>query len=115
MMAEASGSRTHHRYRKITIAGFEDRDDHRTACASASTIKQATNCYIRGLFWFANADGPQGLKPRSTLGSERHGFNRAVTLSASYRSVSCTQGDTWTTRQQFYRRELLTCTSHPSP
>ena len=35
-MAEANGSRTHHRYRKITIAGFEDRDDHRTACASVA-------------------------------------------------------------------------------
>ena len=35
-MAEANGSRTHHRYREITTAGFEDRDDHRTACASAS-------------------------------------------------------------------------------
>jgi hypothetical protein len=34
-MAEASGGRTHRRYRKITTAGFEDRDDHRTACASA--------------------------------------------------------------------------------
>jgi hypothetical protein len=34
IVAEASGSRTHHRYREITIAGFEDRDDHRTACAS---------------------------------------------------------------------------------
>jgi hypothetical protein len=35
-LAEANGSRTHHRYRKIAIAGFEDRDDHRTACASVA-------------------------------------------------------------------------------
>ena len=54
-MAEANGSRTHHRYREITIAGFEDRDDHRTACASTSTITKAADCYIRGLFQFANA------------------------------------------------------------
>ena len=33
-LAEASGSRTHHRRRKTTITGFEDQDDHRTACAS---------------------------------------------------------------------------------
>jgi hypothetical protein len=37
-VAEASGSRTHHRYREITTAGFEDRDDHRTACASTFII-----------------------------------------------------------------------------
>ena len=34
-MAEASGGRTHRRHRKMPPAGFEDRDDHRTACASA--------------------------------------------------------------------------------
>src|SRR5260370_26810085 len=33
-MAEANGSRTHRRRRKTPPAGFEDRDDHRTACAS---------------------------------------------------------------------------------
>src|SRR6266516_379812 len=43
-MAEANGSRTHHRYREITIAGFEDRDDHRTACAS---VLQISNKLIR--------------------------------------------------------------------
>src|SRR5689334_19056254 len=35
-LAEASGSRTHHRRRKTTTAGFEDREDHRTPCASVS-------------------------------------------------------------------------------
>src|SRR5450755_4027927 len=33
-MAEASGGRTHRRRGNPTPAGFEDRDDHRTACAS---------------------------------------------------------------------------------
>ena len=35
-MAEASGGRTHQRQDCLPLAGFEDRDDHRTACASAS-------------------------------------------------------------------------------
>src|ERR1700678_4452373 len=33
-MAEASGGRTHRRRGDPPPAGFEDRDDHRTACAS---------------------------------------------------------------------------------
>src|ERR1700686_4487159 len=33
-MAEASGGRTHRRRGDPAPAGFEDRDDHRTACAS---------------------------------------------------------------------------------
>jgi hypothetical protein len=33
-LAEASGSRTHHRRRKTAIAGFEDRDNHRVIFAS---------------------------------------------------------------------------------
>jgi len=33
-MAEASGGRTHRRQENLPPAGFEDRDDHRTACAS---------------------------------------------------------------------------------
>src|SRR5258708_33397164 len=33
-MAEASGGRTHRRQEDLPPAGFEDRDDHRTACAS---------------------------------------------------------------------------------
>src|SRR5579885_2256853 len=47
-MAEASGSRTHHRRRKTTITGFEDRNDHRTACASNLFInKLAVSCHRR--------------------------------------------------------------------
>src|SRR5690349_1757930 len=34
-LAEASGGRTHRRRDCPPPAGFEDRDDHRTACASA--------------------------------------------------------------------------------
>jgi hypothetical protein len=33
-VAEASGGRTHRRQGHLPPAGFEDRDDHRTACAS---------------------------------------------------------------------------------
>ena len=33
-MAEASGGRTHQQRANPPLAGFEDRDDHRTACAS---------------------------------------------------------------------------------
>ncbi len=33
-MAEASGGRTHRRQANLPPAGFEDRDNHRTACAS---------------------------------------------------------------------------------
>src|SRR5690242_1801254 len=33
-MAEASGSRTHRRQANLPPAGFEDREDHRTPCAS---------------------------------------------------------------------------------
>ena len=35
-MAEASGGRTHRQQEDLPPAGFEDRDDHRTACASAN-------------------------------------------------------------------------------
>jgi hypothetical protein len=42
-MAEASGSRTHRRRRKTTTAGFEDRDDHRTACASLAGDLEASD------------------------------------------------------------------------
>src|ERR1700683_741745 len=35
-MAEASGGRTHRRQENLPPAGFEDRDDHRTACASVN-------------------------------------------------------------------------------
>jgi hypothetical protein len=34
IMAEASGSRTHRRLGNQPSTGFEDRDDHRTMCAS---------------------------------------------------------------------------------
>src|ERR1700683_4474303 len=33
-MAEASGGRPHRRQENLPPTGFEDRDDHRTACAS---------------------------------------------------------------------------------
>src|ERR1700722_9854252 len=39
-MAEASGGRTHQRRDCPPLAGFEDRDDHRTACASVPLTKQ---------------------------------------------------------------------------
>jgi hypothetical protein len=39
-MAEASGSRTHHRRRKTTTDGFEDRDHHRMTLASNLLIKK---------------------------------------------------------------------------
>src|SRR5580693_8890327 len=37
-MAEASGGRTHRRQGNLPPAGFEDRDDHRTACASRRAV-----------------------------------------------------------------------------
>jgi len=37
-VAEASGSRTHQRQGNLPPAGFEDREDHRTPCASASIL-----------------------------------------------------------------------------
>src|SRR5579863_1199946 len=39
-MAEASGGRTHRRRGDPPPAGFEDRDDHRTACASVLIIAE---------------------------------------------------------------------------
>ena len=42
-MAEASGGRTHRRQENLPPAGFEDRDDHRTACASVFIISILTN------------------------------------------------------------------------
>src|SRR5580700_10475354 len=39
-MAEASGGRTHRRQGNLPPAGFEDRDDHRTACASRQVALQ---------------------------------------------------------------------------
>ena len=39
-MAEASGGRTHRRQENLPPAGFEDRDDHRTACASVRIIAE---------------------------------------------------------------------------
>ena len=36
-LAEASGSRTQPATSEMPPAGFEDRDDHRTACASVIT------------------------------------------------------------------------------
>ena len=104
-LAEANGSRTHRRYREITTAGFEDRDDHRTACASAST-EQATDCYIRGLFQFANgratlkgsSPGMFGaldaaLKGRSftNASSERPRHILPINLSFSLRLLRCPQ------------------------
>src|SRR5438552_14915042 len=37
-MAEASGSRTHRRQENLPPAGFEDREDHRTPCASIQCL-----------------------------------------------------------------------------
>jgi hypothetical protein len=43
-MAEASGSRTHRRLDNQPSTGFEDRDDHRTMCASKEiSVKRLTN------------------------------------------------------------------------
>ena len=60
-MAEASGSRTHHRRRKTTTAGFEDRDDHRTICASALLVYVSR----RNAGWLA---GDNHLVPETALG-----------------------------------------------
>src|ERR1035441_3936789 len=42
-MAEASGGRTHPGRECPPPAGFEDRDDHRTACASVALRAKATD------------------------------------------------------------------------
>jgi hypothetical protein len=55
-MAEASGSRTHRRRRKTTTAGFEDRDDHRTACASLAGDLEASDPHPK------NKTGPYALQ-----------------------------------------------------
>jgi hypothetical protein len=39
-LAEASGSRTHRRLDNQPSTGFEDRDDHRTMCASDGNFAQ---------------------------------------------------------------------------
>ncbi len=41
-MAEASGSRTHRRQENLPPDGFEDRDGHRTTCASV-VLSQRNN------------------------------------------------------------------------
>src|SRR4030081_2549571 len=46
-MAEASGGRTPRRRVDPPSAGFEDRDDHRTACASAGSLNATTNSRLR--------------------------------------------------------------------
>ena len=38
-MAEACASRTHRRQANLPPAGFEDREDHRTPCASVPTLQ----------------------------------------------------------------------------
>jgi hypothetical protein len=43
-MAEASGGRTHRRRGDPPPAGFEDRDDHRTACASRRDRDRYLGC-----------------------------------------------------------------------
>src|SRR5258706_15595037 len=43
-MAEASGGRTHRRRDYPPPAGFEDRDDHRTACASGRAVPSYFGC-----------------------------------------------------------------------
>src|SRR5579864_8275696 len=51
VVAEASGGRTHRRHREMPPAGFEDRDDHRTACASILLILRCLSGYQRHLYW----------------------------------------------------------------
>jgi len=48
-MAEASGGRTHRRRVDPPSAGFEDRDDHRTACASAGSLNATTKASATNL------------------------------------------------------------------
>src|SRR5579864_1781107 len=43
VVAEASGGRTHRRHREMPPAGFEDRDNHRIACASILYLQLLTN------------------------------------------------------------------------
>src|SRR6266404_2283555 len=55
-MAEASGGRTHRRRGDPPPAGFEDRDDHRTACASGKAATDSRSPRIRTEPIAANKD-----------------------------------------------------------
>src|SRR5690242_5702827 len=64
-MAEASGSRTHRRQANPPPAGFEDREDHRTPCASGlNQIKRmvatVTNGRRRPKWLTEDSDGASG-------------------------------------------------------
>src|ERR1043165_918789 len=50
-MAEASGSRTHRRQENLPPAGFEDREDHRTPCASVLFISTTNQTTYKQLCW----------------------------------------------------------------
>ena len=56
-MAEASGGRTHRRRDCPPPAGFEDRDDHRTACASVGIQKNDAGVGARATFGLSDYFG----------------------------------------------------------
>src|SRR5215831_12785573 len=67
-LAEASGSRTHRRQGDLPPAGFEDRDDHRTACASAPTLRPyLTGDMAARLAMLGATLGHAGARPATPL------------------------------------------------
>src|ERR1700730_16968668 len=82
-MAEASGGRTHRQQENLPPAGFEDRDDHRTACASAGSLNATTKARLQifpdgcGLSTNSVFDEVAGRDPQSFL------VSRALWLPAA--------------------------------
>jgi hypothetical protein len=84
-LAEACASRTHQRRENPPPAGFEDREDHRTPCASVRTTPTTYRCYVScrranciglwnfgdGLFGPGNSSSlaPHGCHPERSLSS----------------------------------------------
>src|SRR5690348_3172888 len=64
-MAEASGSRTHLRRANPPHAGFEDREDHRTPCASALVQIKWVGTML------TNGQGASGAPLKSSVGLTR--------------------------------------------
>jgi hypothetical protein len=95
-MAEASGGRTHRRQDCLPPAGFEDRDDHRTACASVLARPRGAQCSADSidierrdpLIRAARRSPRRAILCRSTISGGERCANRASGSSSRRGTVS---------------------------
>ena len=110
-LAEASGSRTHQRHRKMPSAGFEDRDDHRTACASEGILRETKTGITRPRVpgGFPSENHKRRSKQRLTIGDPVEERTHELPRSDRHiqrQSTALTRRDGWARESKSSRREI---------